>query len=87
MGELTRLSALELLAAYRARTLSPVEVVEVLLSRRIEATDPMLKAFATLTRERAHQEAKQAERAYSRSEGRPLEGVPVAVKDVFDTAE
>ena len=76
------LSAGELLAGYAARTLSPVEAVAE-LSAAIEA-DPH-GAFWALCLERAAEEARAAEVAWSRGAARPLEGVPIAVKDIFDT--
>ena len=42
-------------------------------------------AFITLTLETAREQAQAAERAYARGEARPLEGLPLAVKDLFDT--
>jgi aspartyl-tRNA(Asn)/glutamyl-tRNA(Gln) amidotransferase subunit A len=87
MDEIIALSAAQLLNAYRARTLSPVEVVEA-LAERIERLDPDLGAFTTLCVERAQEEAVAAEAAYrDGAEARPLEGVPFGVKDLFDTAE
>lgn len=80
------LSASELLAAYRSRSLSPVEVVDS-LAGRIEAADPALGAFTALCLERARQEAVECERDYARGPAPgPLAGVPFAVKDLFDTA-
>jgi aspartyl-tRNA(Asn)/glutamyl-tRNA(Gln) amidotransferase subunit A len=74
------LTAVELRAAFAARELSPVEAVEA-------ATEhPELGAFVTLTLETAREQAKQAERAYKDGTARPLEGLPLAVKDLFDTA-
>jgi aspartyl-tRNA(Asn)/glutamyl-tRNA(Gln) amidotransferase subunit A len=85
--DLTQLSAAELLGAYRARSLSPGEVVDALLDR-IAALDGELGAFVTLCAERAREEASAAERAYARgAEHGPLAGVPFAVKDLFDTAD
>jgi aspartyl-tRNA(Asn)/glutamyl-tRNA(Gln) amidotransferase subunit A len=75
-------SAGELLERYRARTLSPVEVVAQ-LSAAIGA-DPHGAFWATCL-ERAAAEARAAEAAWGRGEARPLEGVPIAVKDLFDT--
>ena len=87
MEEIIALSAGELLDAYRARTLSPVEVLDA-LAERIERVDPALGAFTTLCLERAREEAAATEAAYrSRASVRPLEGVPFGVKDLFDTAE
>lgn len=85
-SDVCELSARELLAAYRAHTLSPVEVVDALLAR-IADVDPGLGAFMTLCAERARQEAIASERAYRRGSGRGgLAGVPFAVKDLFDSA-
>jgi aspartyl-tRNA(Asn)/glutamyl-tRNA(Gln) amidotransferase subunit A len=85
--QITGASAVCLLDAYRTRTLSPVEVVDA-LAERIEMLDPALSAFNTLCLARAREEAAAAEAAYRRagSEPRELEGVPIGVKDLFDTA-
>jgi aspartyl-tRNA(Asn)/glutamyl-tRNA(Gln) amidotransferase subunit A len=74
------LTAVELRAAFAARELSPVEVVEA------AAEHADLGAFITLTLESAREQAKRAEQAYKRGTDRPLEGLPLAVKDLFDTA-
>lgn len=50
-SEIAELSAQQLLAAYRARTLSPVEVVDALLAR-VGAHDAGLGAFTTLCADR-----------------------------------
>ena len=86
MEEITGLSAAQLLDAYRARTLSPIEVIDA-LAERIHALDPGLGAFTTLCLERAREEAASAAAAYRRgSDARPLEGLPIGVKDLFDSA-
>lgn len=79
--ELWSLSALELLDHYRHRRLSPVEVTTAVLAR-IEALNPRLTAYLTVTPERALAEARAAERAYAPG-GRPglLAGVPMSLKD------
>jgi aspartyl-tRNA(Asn)/glutamyl-tRNA(Gln) amidotransferase subunit A len=57
------------------------------LAGRIERVEPVVGAFTTLALERARAEAGEAEHAYLRGEAtRSLEGVPFAVKDLFDTA-
>jgi aspartyl-tRNA(Asn)/glutamyl-tRNA(Gln) amidotransferase subunit A len=76
---LWQLSAGELLAGYRAREFTPVEVVEA-LAERIAAHES-LGAFTTLCVERALEEARGV-----RSFDAPLAGVPFAAKDLFDTA-
>jgi aspartyl-tRNA(Asn)/glutamyl-tRNA(Gln) amidotransferase subunit A len=83
--DLTRASALELLAGYRKRAFSPVDLLDA-LATRIEAVEPNLRAFVTLTLDEAREQASHAEQAYARGEARALEGVPLAVKDLFDTA-
>ena len=86
MGDAVRLSAVELLDAYRRLELSPVEVLDE-LSARIELIDPLVGAFTTLCLERAREEAAAAEAAYRSGEvDRPLLGVPFGVKDLFDSA-
>jgi aspartyl-tRNA(Asn)/glutamyl-tRNA(Gln) amidotransferase subunit A len=70
---------------FRRRTLSPVELTEAHLAR-IEKLDPTLKAFVTVTADRARQDARAAEAAL-RQGGEPgrLCGIPVAYKDLYAT--
>jgi Asp-tRNA(Asn)/Glu-tRNA(Gln) amidotransferase A subunit family amidase len=68
--------------AIRARELSSVELIEASLDR-YGATESKLHAFAWLDPERARRLAR--ERDAIRSDGL-LHGVPVGVKDIFDTA-
>ena len=66
-----------------ARKLSPVELTEAYL-KRSETIGAKLNAYATLTRERALDEAKQAEREISAGKIRgPLHGIPYAAKDLL----
>ncbi len=69
----------------RARTVSPVEVVEAVLARQAEL-DGHLHAFCTPTPELARATARrlEAELAAGRELG-PLAGVPVAIKDLIAT--
>jgi amidase len=68
-----------------ARKLSSVEATQAILDR-IDKLDPGLKAYATVTAERALTDARarDAETAAGRSRG-PLHGVPLAVKDLCNT--
>jgi amidase len=70
----------------KARQLSSVDVTRALLDR-IDRLDPRLRSYATVTAERAlaDAEARDAETAAGSSRG-PLHGVPIAVKDLCDTA-
>src|SRR5687768_1821091 len=81
------LSAGALRRAYAARDLSPVEVVARLAARR-EAHAATLNTWVTYDAERALEAAAAAERRYAAGAPRgPLDGVPLAVKDIFDTAD
>jgi len=71
---------------YRAKQVSPVEVVQAVLERA-GRLNPRLNAFITLLREDALQAARQAEQDFARGVDRgPLQGVPFSLKDIFDTA-
>ena len=86
MKQPNELGALEMRQSFLARELSPVEVLDA-VAARIEAT-ARFNSFVTTTLDQARSEAREAERAYAAGEGgeRPLLGVPVAVKDLIDTA-
>src|SRR5581483_6762428 len=75
-----RLSARELIGGYRSREFTPLEVIDA-LAARIEELNPRLGAFTTLCLERAREEAK----AVRPDDERPLAGVPLGVKDLFDS--
>jgi aspartyl-tRNA(Asn)/glutamyl-tRNA(Gln) amidotransferase subunit A len=72
-------------ALLRAGKISPVDLVHACLGR-IEAHNPVLNAFITVTAESALQEASDAQAEMRRGKWRgPLHGIPVAVKDMIDT--
>ena len=76
----------ELAPRLRRREISPVEITEACLSR-IEESNPALNAFITVMAESALADARKAEAEILRGEWRgPLHGVPVALKDLIDTA-
>ena len=71
--------------AIRGRRLSPVSLTESCLAR-IEALEPRLNAFVTVTADLAREQARQAEREIEAGRYRgPLHGMPIAVKDLFAT--
>jgi len=76
----------EAAALIEARELSPVELTQVHLDR-IAQIDPLLNAFITLTTDLALEAARQAEAEIARGAYRgPLHGIPIALKDVYETA-
>src|SRR5947209_17429188 len=86
MEELIYASATALAHAIRDKQVSSQEVVEAYL-KRIEAVNPQLNAVVQLTADEALAQARQADAALARREiiG-PLHGVPMTIKDQFDTA-
>lgn len=80
--DLCYMSATEALARFRARTLSPVELMEAIISRA-ETIFGTINPFADRYFDEARESAKAAEAKYARSDGRlrRLEGIPLVVKD------
>lgn len=79
------LSVRELRAQYRARTLSPVDVIERVFAR-IDAHESRVNAFCLLDRDGALTSARASEQRWMR--GMPdgmLDGIPISIKDVILT--
>jgi amidase len=71
--------------AIKSGAVSPVEVTKAMLSR-IEAVDPGLKSYTTVTAELALFQAKRAEDEIAKGRYRgAMHGIPVAVKDLCFT--
>jgi len=82
--EIAYLTATDLAAAIRRKELSPVEVMDAVISR-IEARNPSLNALVFTAFDEARQQAAAAEQAVTAGEELgPLHGVPTAMKDLFD---
>ena len=80
------LSISELSELVRARKISPVEITQAVLER-IDRLNPALNAYITVTADLAMKSAREAESEIQHNRWRgPLHGVPLAVKDLFDTA-
>lgn len=82
MAELWQLSASEGAEQIRRRKISSEALVRACLER-IEAVEPVIRAFVDLQAEQALQQARLADSMTSASD-RLLHGVPVAVKEVLD---
>ncbi len=79
-------SILESSESLRKREVSPVELTKQCLAR-IENLNPTLNAFITVTAESALAAARTAEAEILRGHWRgPLHGIPLALKDLIDTA-
>ncbi len=84
-NEILRMTAVELLQQYRDKTLSPVDVASAMLDQ-IERLDKHTNGFCLVDRETSLGLARESEQRYQKGEAQGLvDGVPVAVKDVFLT--
>jgi len=84
-NDLCALSATELLALYRRKKVSPVEVTRATLER-IGKLNPVLNAFCFLDPDASLKAAKQSEKRWLK--GTPqglLDGVPASIKDLIVT--
>lgn len=81
----TEMTAVELVAAYGAKELSPVEATEAVLAR-IDEVDGEINAMCLVDRESALAQARASEARWQA--GAPqglLDGVPTSMKDIFLT--
>lgn len=83
--DLARLSAAQLLAHFKAGTLSPVEAVQATL-QRVERLGGPINAFRTMCAERALAAARKAGARYRDGSARPLDGLPFSAKDTLTVA-
>jgi aspartyl-tRNA(Asn)/glutamyl-tRNA(Gln) amidotransferase subunit A len=85
MTNLHDLSAVELLARYKTKKLSPVEVIDAVISH-IEVWEPSLKALYAPDFEGARRAAAESEKRWRA--GKPegaLDGVPITIKENIAT--
>ncbi len=83
--ELTSLTIHQAAELIQKKEISPVDLTRAHLER-IETVDPGLNAFLTVTPENALRRARQLEKVIQRGESSsPLLGIPVALKDLFET--
>ena len=85
VGELHYLTLRRAADLIRTKKISPVELTQAILAR-IDAVEPKVHAFITLTREQALSAARTVEREIMAGRYRgALHGIPVAVKDTHYT--
>ncbi len=83
--EICFMSMVEMAEAIKTKRLSPVEIMDAILSR-IERLNPEVKAYCTLIDESARKQAIEAETMVMRGEELgPLHGVPISIKDLIFT--
>ena len=76
-------SAAEIVALYRSKRVSPVEVLTATLDR-VDRLDPLYNAFVVIDREGALRDARASEERWRRGEPNGLvDGLPVTVKDLI----
>ena len=84
-SELVFKSGQELAAMIKSHQVSPVEVTQAFLER-IDALNPKVNAFITVTRDVALARAREAEKEIQAGKYRgPLHGLPYAPKDILAT--
>lgn len=84
MDELLQRPLTELLDRLARKDLSPVDVMERTLAR-IGSLNPQLNAFCELADEAAlYDQSRAAERRWQDGTARPLEGIPLGVKELED---
>ncbi len=85
-SELHLLDLSEASRAVQKKEVSPVELTQACLAR-IEKLNPTLNAFIAVTDTAALEDARKAEAEIARGEWKgPLHGIPLAVKDLVETA-
>jgi amidase len=86
VSELAYSSAIAIAEKIRRHEISSREIVDYFLAR-VDALDKQINSVVTIDAERARSEADAADAALARNEIRgPLHGVPMTVKDSFQTA-
>ena len=84
-SELVFKSGRELASMIKAKKVSPVEITQAYLDR-IEALNPKINAFITVTKEQALAQARQAEKEIASGKYiGPLHNIPYAPKDILAT--
>ena len=86
MSELTQLTVAQTAKMIANKDISAREVTEQYLAE-IKAKNEYLNAYITITEERALAQADASDARIAKGEGRALDGVPLAVKDLFCTKD
>jgi aspartyl-tRNA(Asn)/glutamyl-tRNA(Gln) amidotransferase subunit A len=85
MADLHTLTIAAARAALDAGQVSSLELTEALLAR-IDAVEPQVRAFLTLTAEQAREQARAADARRNGGAPSALHGIPIGIKDVICTS-
>ena len=85
MSELTKLTLKAALDGLKAREFSSTELTNAFIGA-IETANPSLNAYVELTFDKARRQSAESDTRLARQEGRPLEGAPLGIKDLYCTA-
>src|SRR5262245_32946370 len=85
MSELTSLTIAEARENLRAKKFYATELAQAHIAALAQA--PVLNAYGHETPEQAQAMAQDADARLAKGEARPLEGIPIAVKDMFCTRD
>ena len=86
MTDLTKLTLAEAREGLKAKTFTAKELTQAFLDS-IEAANPALNAYVATTAERALAQAAESDARIARGDARPLEGLPLGIKDLFCTRD
>jgi aspartyl-tRNA(Asn)/glutamyl-tRNA(Gln) amidotransferase subunit A len=84
MSELTRLTIAEARGKLAAKDISAVELTDAYIGA-IEAANPAINAYVTVTPEIARTQAKASDARIAAGNAGALEGIPLGIKDLFAT--
>jgi aspartyl-tRNA(Asn)/glutamyl-tRNA(Gln) amidotransferase subunit A len=84
LTDLTALTIAEAREGLKSRAFTALELTQAYLSA-IEAANPRLNAYVVTTKDAARAMAKASDGRLARGDARPLEGIPLGIKDLFAT--
>ena len=84
MEEFYKLSIKEKLKGLTESTFSSLELTESYL-QRIKEVDKKINSFITVLEDKAIESARESDKRYKEGSALPLDGIPIAHKDIFCT--
>jgi len=86
MTQLTELTISQALEKLRSGEITALQLTRAYLDQ-IERLDPSIRAYLTVSAERALADAQTADQSRAAGDDRPLLGIPLAIKDVLSTRD